>query len=98
MDDLKPCPFCGKPPDREYGAGTVFNPDSYWDSGMRGEEYGFVMCSNCGVILKADSLKEAIDRWNQRKRTRQKSNIEPESTTIGPIGLAMERLLKSTEV
>lgn len=95
MDSLKHCPFCGNLLDIEHDAGTVFNPDSYWDSGMRGEEYGFVLCRNCGVILKADSLKAAINRWNQRKRAKFKPNMNSNSVTaVGPIEMMMESTLQ----
>lgn len=62
MSDLKRCPFCGAEPE----TGETFNPDSYWDGGLRGEKYGYVMCDYCNVILKDYSEEEAIEAWNKR--------------------------------
>ena len=62
---LKSCPFCGCAEDN-LEAGKVDTPDAYWDSKMRGESYGYVMCYNCGVILKAEDKKDAVKLWNSR--------------------------------
>jgi len=57
MDNLKPCPWCGKTP-------TLFA------EGDKGQ-YKFVACNGneCGVepcTLTYDSEKEAITAWNER--------------------------------
>ena len=64
MAELKPCPFCGSE-DLDYG--EIDQPDAWWDSGMRGEKYGYVMCIGCGCILKADNLNDATIFWNRRQ-------------------------------
>ena len=66
---LKPCPFCNAKYygfDDDISIGAVSNPDCWWDSKLRGEDYAFVMCNNCGVILKADCIRDAIEAWNRR--------------------------------
>ena len=68
---LKPCPFCGEKYlgfDDIISVGTAENPSAWWDSGLRGERYGYVMCYECGVILKANDLLEAIKAWNRRSK------------------------------
>lgn len=67
MDKLKPCPFCGE---TRSGflllSGTAYNPFPYWDSGIRGEECGYVICYNCNAMIKAHTEEEAIEAWNRR--------------------------------
>lgn len=61
---LVACPLCG-----ETGSlhkGKIKNIDSYWDSSMRGEFCGYVMCEKCNLILKAHDAQEAISKWNKR--------------------------------
>lgn len=75
---LEPCPLCeGLEGDSEYGTcgkeeslvtGTVYNPGAWWDSAMRGEEYAYIKCEDCGLILKAETIKDAIKIWNNRKK------------------------------
>ena len=65
MAELKPCPFCGAPY-FDLECGTVESPDAFWDGGMGGERYGYVMCYQCNAILKAYSMDEAIEAWNKR--------------------------------
>ena len=72
MEQLKPCPFCGAP-HYDLETGYVNSPDAWWDSGLRGERYGYVMCFSCGVIVKASSLTEAIDKWNTRPEQKPKT-------------------------
>lgn len=69
IKELKPCPFCGENDEcyENLRCGTVATPDAFWDSAMRGEYYGYVKCYECGCILKANSLEEAIEIWNARK-------------------------------
>lgn len=65
MAELKPCPFCGAP-SWDLECGTVENPDAFWDGGMGGERYGYVMCYQCNAILKAYNMDESIEAWNKR--------------------------------
>ncbi|WP_248321986.1 DUF551 domain-containing protein [Caballeronia sp. Sq4a] len=56
MDDVKPCPFCGKPP-------HVAEEMDEW-------EWWFVACRTPGCILPISgghtSIESAIARWNRR--------------------------------
>lgn len=64
MMELKKCPFCGGYDCIE--TGVVNQPDAWYDSGLRGEQYSYVMCVDCGCILKANNLASAIKTWNKR--------------------------------
>ena len=64
MADLKSCPFCGN--ELRLLSGFCNEPSAYWDGGLRGQEYGYVMCPVCSVILKEDTEDEAIKAWNRR--------------------------------
>ena len=65
--ELKPCPFCGSP-EIEYG--EMWNPSAYWDSAIRGESCGYVICRYCmSVIVKGNSVRDAIKNWNRRPNT-----------------------------
>ena len=61
---LKRCPFCGAW-GFELSHGMVNDPLAYWDSAIRGTEYGYVSCE-CGAIIKAHDEDEAIKLWNRR--------------------------------
>lgn len=66
-----PCPFCGAEYDGYDGVisiGEEETPDAWWDSGLRGESFGFVTCYRCGVILKANDVEDAVKKWNQRSK------------------------------
>ena len=64
MAELKPCPFCGEL--HNIASGECYNPDSWWDSNLRGEDYGYVICFACGCVMKGDTEAEAISKWNRR--------------------------------
>ena len=66
MSELKPCPFCGE--DEYLQTGKVKNPDSFWDSGMRGEEYYYIICYGCNLIMKNDFQDELVENWNRREQ------------------------------
>ena len=63
MKKIKPCPFCGS---HDVVSGRMINPTVWWDSGMRGEDCGFVMCLTCGACVKGEYEEEAIEAWNRR--------------------------------
>ena len=65
MNELKPCPFCGAPA-YELVKGTVKAPDAFWDGGMRGESYNYIMCPSCDVIMKCYDFEDPADTWNNR--------------------------------
>lgn len=60
---FKPCPFCGF---EALEFGYVENPDAFWDDAMRGEEYYYVKCAPCGLIMKAERIAELQECWNGR--------------------------------
>ena len=78
---LKPCPFCGK--DYWIKIGIANNPDSFWDDAIRGEEYSYIICENCGVVMKADKddVCELIEKWNGRAEKENKNDTEGQSNT-----------------
>ena len=62
--ELKSCPLCGEDADIK----EIINPLTYWDSALRGEHSHTVFCYECGLSIKADNRKEAIDKWNALPR------------------------------
>ena len=64
LKELKSCPLCGEDADIE----EIINPLVYWDSALRGEHSHTVFCYECGLSIKADNRKEAIDKWNALPR------------------------------
>ena len=62
-EDIYPCPFCG---DYDLDYGSTCRPDSFWDGGMRGEEYAYIKCHKCGVIMKSTDMKSVVNKWNIR--------------------------------
>ena len=54
MDNLKPCPFCGKYPQ------TVVDDETDGKFGVK--------CFACGgsIYPEKDTLQEAIEAWNRR--------------------------------
>lgn len=67
MANLRPCPFCGETTANGLlESGHASNPFIWWDSGLRGEECGYVICYSCKAMIKANTEKEAINAWNRR--------------------------------
>ncbi len=59
QSEIKPCPFCGS---------DVKIEKMNWDDCY---DYYDIYCDNCGGttgIKRAHTEKEAVNRWNQRKR------------------------------
>lgn len=73
MKELKPCPFCGAPA-YELVKGSVKAPDAFWDGHMRGEEYNYIMCPDCDVIMKCYDFNDPAVLWNQRAEPQEKDD------------------------
>lgn len=66
VDKLKPCPFCGADTPAWLESGSISNPFMWWDSGLRGEECGYVICYGCHAMIKANTEEDAVKAWNRR--------------------------------
>ena len=61
MSDIKllPCPFCGGEAIQEAGERAVWY-DEY-------EYFECVHCTNCKASVEAETVEEAVTKWNARK-------------------------------
>ena len=62
-EELKPCPFCGKPVDM-----YKYDYNEYNEQGIQGHEVGFVIiCFDCHIDMgEYNTEEEAIKAWNRR--------------------------------
>lgn len=57
MNDLKPCPFCGK---------AITGNQPYWDDFDTDDVYYVIRCGYCGAMIFSDDRTETIESWNRR--------------------------------